>query len=69
MECSVIFAIGSLRGYRAGALLAVTGRICGKGDRVLDDRTTSKSIENSIVSALDVISAIGIEQDEGLSSL
>jgi len=62
MECSVIFAIGSLRGYRAGALLAVTGRICGKGDRVLDDRTTSKSIENSIVSALDVISAIGIEQ-------
>jgi DeoD family purine-nucleoside phosphorylase len=61
MECSVIFAIGSLRGYRAGAVLAVTGRIYGKGDRVLDDRTTGGSIENNIVSALDVISAIGID--------
>ncbi|MDD1764771.1 MAG: hypothetical protein LUQ46_02040, partial [Candidatus Methanomethyliaceae archaeon] len=61
MECSVIFAIGSLRGYRAGALLAVTGSSCGRGGRVVDDKTTSKSIENSIVSALDVISILGIE--------
>jgi len=61
MECSVIFAIGSLRGYRVGAVLAVTGRIYGRGDRVLDDRKTAGSVENSIVSALDVISAIGID--------
>jgi DeoD family purine-nucleoside phosphorylase len=62
MECSVIFAIGSLKGYRAGALLAVTGRIYGKGDRVLNDRITSKSIENSILSSLDVISTIDLNK-------
>jgi DeoD family purine-nucleoside phosphorylase len=65
MECSVIFAIGSLRGYRAGAVLAVTGGIYGKRDRILDDKTTARSIENGIVCALDVISAIRIEKRRG----
>jgi DeoD family purine-nucleoside phosphorylase len=55
MESSVTFAIGSLRGYRAGAVLVVTGRIHGSKDRVLDDETTEGSISVAISSALDAI--------------
>jgi DeoD family purine-nucleoside phosphorylase len=55
MECSVTFAIGSLRGYRAGAVLVVTGRIHGSKDRVLDDETTEGSISVAISSALDAV--------------
>ncbi len=55
MECSVIFALGKLRGYRAGAVLTVTGKVSSAGDRIIDDSTTQRSIERSIVCALDVI--------------
>jgi DeoD family purine-nucleoside phosphorylase len=60
MECSVTFAIGSLRGYRAGAVLVVTGRIHGSKDRVLDDGTTEGSISVAISSALDAISCLEV---------
>lgn len=55
MECSVTFAIGSLRGYRPGAVLVVTGRIHGSKDRVLDDESTQASVSAAISSALDAV--------------
>ncbi len=55
MECSVIFAIGSLRGYRAAAVLTVTGKIFGKGNRVLETNKTATSIERSIRAALETL--------------
>lgn len=58
MECSVIFAIGSLRGYRAAAVLTVTGKIFGKGERVLDTITTAASVERSIRVALETLKNI-----------
>ncbi len=60
MECSVTFAIGSLRGYRAGAILVVTGRIHGQGDRVLEDASTEGSIFVAIQSALEAISLLEV---------
>ncbi len=59
MECSVIFAIGSIRGYRAAAVLTVTGKIYGKGERVLNDRTTAISVERSIKAALEALNSLG----------
>ncbi|MCX8182130.1 MAG: nucleoside phosphorylase [Candidatus Methanomethyliaceae archaeon] len=58
MECSVIFAIGSLRGYRAAAVLTVTGKIFGKGDRVIDDVKTIRGVERSIKAALETLNLI-----------
>ncbi|MEM4405489.1 MAG: nucleoside phosphorylase [Candidatus Methanomethylicaceae archaeon] len=58
MECSVIFAIGSLRGYRAAAVLTVTGKIFGKGDRVLDTATTTTGVQRSIRAALETLNLI-----------
>jgi len=55
MECSVIFAIGSLRGYRAAAVLTVTGKIFGRGDRVLDTDKTTMSVERTIRAALETL--------------
>lgn len=55
MECSVTFAVGSLRGFRAGAVLVVTGVIYGSGERVLDNETTDGSISVAISSALDAV--------------
>lgn len=60
MECSVTFAIGSLRGYRSGAALVVTGRIKGDRDRVLDNESTEGSIAVAISSALDAISLLDV---------
>jgi len=60
MECSVTFAIGSLRGYRAGAVLVVTGRIHGDRDRVLDNELTEGSLSIAITSALDAISLLEV---------
>jgi DeoD family purine-nucleoside phosphorylase len=60
MECSVTFAIGSLRGYRAGAVLAATGKIYGTTDRVLDISKTQESIDLCIASALDVVTDLTI---------
>lgn len=52
MECATIFAIGSVRGFRAGAILAVTGMAAGdKG--MLDDRTMKDAIEACIAAALE----------------
>jgi len=58
MECSVTFAIGSLRGYRAGALLTVTGTIHGEGERVLDPERAKESINCTILTALDAVSSV-----------
>ena len=60
MECSVTFAIGSLRGYRSGAVLVVTGRICVNKDRVLNNESTEGSISVAISSALDAISLLEV---------
>jgi DeoD family purine-nucleoside phosphorylase len=60
MECSVTFAIGSLRGYKAGAVLAATGKIYGADDRVLEISKTQESIELCIASALDVVTGLTI---------
>lgn len=62
MECSVTFAIGSLRGYRAGAVLVVTGRIHGSKDRVLDDKTTESGVSLAISSALDAIVCLEVQK-------
>jgi len=61
MECSVTFAVGSLRGYRAGAILVATGKIYGD-NRVLDADKVSGSIDTSIESALEAISGIEVER-------
>lgn len=58
MECSVIFAIGSIRGYRAAAVLTVTGKIYGKGERVIDDAITRRSMERSARAALETLNSI-----------
>jgi len=55
MECSVIFALARLRGYRAAAILTVTGRIQGAGERVLDPGDTAVAIEKSIICALEAL--------------
>jgi DeoD family purine-nucleoside phosphorylase len=59
MECSVIFTLGKLRGYMAGAILTVTG-IIGANDRVLDDTIISESVEKSAVCALDTVASIDV---------
>jgi DeoD family purine-nucleoside phosphorylase len=61
MECSVTFAIGSLRGYRAGAILSVTGRIFGEEERVYNCEKSTASIEKCIRTALEVISEVDLE--------
>jgi purine-nucleoside phosphorylase len=60
MECSVIFVIGRLRGYRAGAILTATG-VIGAHDRILDSNATAKSIERSAISSLDVVAGLRIQ--------
>ena len=60
MECAVIFTLGKLRGYMAGAILTVTG-IIGTHDRVLDDIVTLESIEKSAAVALDTVTSIDIQ--------
>lgn len=60
MECSITFAIGNLRGYRAGAVLAATGKIYGEGDRVLENTKIRESIDMCIASALDVVTSFTI---------
>jgi DeoD family purine-nucleoside phosphorylase len=60
MECSVTFAIGSLRGYRAGAILVVTGRIQGCKDRVLEDESIEGSMSIAISTALDAIGCLEV---------
>ncbi len=56
MECSVIFALARLRGYRAAAILAVTGRVQGAEGRVLDPGATAGAVEGSILCALEALS-------------
>lgn len=58
MECSVIFAIGSIRGYRGAAVLTVTGKIFGRKDRVIENAATTSSIERSIRSALETLNSL-----------
>jgi DeoD family purine-nucleoside phosphorylase len=60
MECSVTFAVGSIRGYRSGAVLVVTGRIQGLKDRILDTDSTEASISVAISSALEAISLLEV---------
>lgn len=60
MECSVTFAVGSIRGYRSGAVLVVTGRIQGLKDRILDTESTEASISVAISSALEAISLLEV---------
>lgn len=58
MECSVIFALGRLRGYRAAAILTVTGKIEGTDDRVLDPQSTADSVERSLLCAFGALSKL-----------
>ncbi|MGQ9759168.1 MAG: nucleoside phosphorylase [Candidatus Methanomethylicaceae archaeon] len=58
MESSVIFAIGSIRGYRAAAVLTVTGKIYGKRERVLNNSITARSVEGSARAALEALNSI-----------
>lgn len=51
MECSVIFVIGSIRNFKAAAILVVSGLI-GQGARVLDDSNISESVASAALSAL-----------------
>jgi purine-nucleoside phosphorylase len=60
MECSVTFAVGNLRGYRAGAILVVSGKIFGDRERILDNERTQGSMSTSIESALDVVTSVRI---------
>lgn len=61
MECSVTFAVGSLRGYKAGALLVVTGKIFGEGKRVLEQERVQENMGLGMITALDVISSLEID--------
>ncbi len=60
MECSVIFALGKLRGYRPGAILTVTGKIEGTDDRVLNPESTANNVEKSLLCALDALSELNV---------
>lgn len=54
MECSVIFAIGRLRKFKAAAILVVSGLI-GRGARVFDDSNISDSVAFAASSALNAL--------------
>jgi len=58
MECSAIFTIGEIRGYEAGAILAVTGSPHGK-QRVLEGDEISMAIERCALSAMEA--AVSVE--------
>lgn len=61
MECSVIFTIGAIRGYEAGAILAVTGTVRGK-ERVLEGDEIRRVIERCALSALETAVTIELPQ-------
>ncbi len=61
MECSAIFTIGEIRGYEAGAILAVTGSPHGK-QRVLEGDEISRAIERCSLSAMETAVLVDLDQ-------
>ncbi|MEJ5293412.1 MAG: nucleoside phosphorylase [Candidatus Methanosuratincola sp.] len=57
MECSAIFTIGAIRGYGAGAILAVTGTTYGK-ERVLGGEEIRRTVEKCSLSALETAALV-----------
>lgn len=51
MECSVIFAVGSIRNFKSAAILVVSGLI-GQGSRVFHDCNISESVSSAASCAL-----------------
>ncbi len=60
MECAVIFALARLRGYRAAAILTVTGMIRVGEERVNDATAVTDVIDGTLVCALESLSKVSL---------